>query len=47
MAARHKLPAVYFQRPFVDAGGRVSYAPDHTEGFRRAAGYVLSEAKSG
>jgi putative tryptophan/tyrosine transport system substrate-binding protein len=47
MAARHKLPAVYFQRPFVDAGGRVSYAPDHIEGFRRAAGYVLSEAKSG
>jgi putative ABC transport system substrate-binding protein len=40
LAARHKLPAVYFQRPFVDAGGLISYAPDHIEPFRRAAGYV-------
>jgi putative ABC transport system substrate-binding protein len=40
LAARHKLPAVYFQRPFVDAGGLTSYAPDPIEGFRRAAGYV-------
>jgi len=40
LAARHKLPAVYFQRPFVAAGGLISYAPDHIEPFRRAAGYV-------
>jgi putative tryptophan/tyrosine transport system substrate-binding protein len=40
LATRHKLPAVYFQRPFVDAGGLISYAPDHIEPFRRAAGYV-------
>ena len=28
LAARHKLPAIYFQRFFVNAGGLVSYAPD-------------------
>jgi putative ABC transport system substrate-binding protein len=40
LAARYKLPAVYFQRPFVAAGGLISYAPDAAEPFRRAAGYV-------
>jgi hypothetical protein len=40
LAARYKLPAVYFQRPFVAAGGLISYAPDPTEAFWRAAGYV-------
>jgi putative tryptophan/tyrosine transport system substrate-binding protein len=40
LAARYKLPAIYFQRPFVAAGGLISYAPDAAEPFRRAAGYV-------
>jgi putative ABC transport system substrate-binding protein len=40
LAARYKLPAVYFQRLFVFAGGLISYAPDPVEPFRRAAGYV-------
>jgi putative tryptophan/tyrosine transport system substrate-binding protein len=40
LAARHKLPAVYFQRNFVAAGGRVSYGADLIDQFRRAAGYV-------
>ena len=40
LAARHKLPAVYFARYFVAAGGLVSYGPDLVEPFRRAAGYV-------
>jgi putative ABC transport system substrate-binding protein len=40
LAARHKLPAVYFERNFVDAGGLASYGPDFVEQFRRAAGYV-------
>jgi putative tryptophan/tyrosine transport system substrate-binding protein len=40
LAARYKLPAVYFQRPFVAAGGLISYAPDAAEPFRRAASYV-------
>ena len=40
LAARHKLPAMYFDRLFVDAGGLASYAPDRIEMYRSAAGYV-------
>ena len=40
LAARHKLPAVYFQRPFVAGGGLISYGPDVIDPYRRAAGYV-------
>jgi len=40
LAARHGLPAVYFQRHFVAGGGLISYAPDDIEPHRRAAGYV-------
>ena len=40
LAARHKLPAVYYDRVFVDSGGLVSYGPDFVDQFRRAAGYV-------
>ena len=40
LAARHKLPAVYFSRPFVVAGGLASYGPDNLDQYRRAAGYV-------
>jgi putative ABC transport system substrate-binding protein len=40
LAARHKLPAVYFQRFFVNAGGLISYAPDPIDPHRRAAIYV-------
>jgi putative ABC transport system substrate-binding protein len=40
LAARHKLPAVYFERQFVDGGGLVSYGPDIVDMYRRAAGYV-------
>jgi ABC-type uncharacterized transport system substrate-binding protein len=40
MAVRHKLPAIYFQRFFVNAGGLVSYAPDPIDPHRHAAGYV-------
>jgi len=39
-AARYKLPAVYIQRPFVAAGGLISYGPIFADQFRRAAGYV-------
>jgi putative tryptophan/tyrosine transport system substrate-binding protein len=40
LAARHKLPAVYFERPFVTAGGLISYGPDIVDQYRRAADYV-------
>jgi putative ABC transport system substrate-binding protein len=40
LAARHKLPAVYYERSFVAAGGLMSYGPDFVDQFRRAAGYV-------
>ena len=40
LAARHKLPAVYFERFFVAAGGLISYGPDRIDQYRRAAGYV-------
>ena len=40
LAARHRLPAVYFFRYYVTSGGLISYGPDPTDPFRRAAGYV-------
>jgi ABC-type uncharacterized transport system substrate-binding protein len=40
LAARHKLPAVYWQRLYVTAGGLLSYGPDLHDQYRRAAGYV-------
>ena len=40
LAARHKLPAVYYERFFIAAGGLVSYGPDYVDQYRRAAGYV-------
>ena len=39
-AARYKLPAVYIQRPYVTAGGLISYGPNFDDQFRGAAGYV-------
>src|SRR5262245_16411355 len=40
LAARNKLPTVYFGRFFVTAGGLISYGPDLVDQQRRAAGYV-------
>jgi putative ABC transport system substrate-binding protein len=40
LAARHRLPAVYSFRYFVTSGGLISYGPDTTDPFRRAAGYI-------
>jgi ABC-type uncharacterized transport system substrate-binding protein len=40
LAARYKLPAVYFERFFVTVGGLISYGPDLVDQYRRAAGYV-------
>jgi putative ABC transport system substrate-binding protein len=40
LAARHKLPAVYYTRFFVAGGGLISYGADQLDQHRRAAGYV-------
>jgi putative ABC transport system substrate-binding protein len=40
LAARHKLPAVYFERFFAADGGLMSYGADFIDQYRRAAGYV-------
>jgi putative tryptophan/tyrosine transport system substrate-binding protein len=40
LAARHKLPAVYFDRIFVAGGGLISYGTDPVDQYRRAAAYV-------
>lgn len=49
-AAKHRLPANYFQPIFVENGGLMSYGPDFADEFRRLAIYVdkiLKGAKPG
>jgi putative ABC transport system substrate-binding protein len=40
LAARHKLPAIYYERAFAAAGGLISYGPNIVDQCRRSAGYV-------
>ena len=40
LAARYKLPAIYYARNLVADGGLISYGPDPVDDFQRAAGYV-------
>jgi ABC-type uncharacterized transport system substrate-binding protein len=40
LAARHKLPVVYWDRLLVSGGGLISYGPDLIDQFRQAAHYV-------
>jgi putative ABC transport system substrate-binding protein len=40
LAARHKLPSVYFERLFATAGGLISHGPNEVDQYRQAAGYV-------
>jgi len=50
LAARYRLPAMYVQREFPEAGGLISYAPDFTDGYRQAgvyAGKILKGANPG
>jgi putative ABC transport system substrate-binding protein len=40
LAGKYRLPAIYFQKEFVDEGGLMSYGADSTDQFRVAAVYV-------
>jgi ABC-type uncharacterized transport system substrate-binding protein len=40
LAGKYRLPAIYYQKEFVEEGGLMSYGADYTDLFRRAAGYV-------
>ena len=40
LAAKHRLPAIYFGRLFATKGGLMSYSPDIPDLFFRAGGYV-------
>jgi putative ABC transport system substrate-binding protein len=40
LAGKYRLPAIYFEKGFVDEGGLMSYGADYDDLYRRAAGYV-------
>jgi putative ABC transport system substrate-binding protein len=39
-AVKYRLPAIYFEKAFVDEGGLMSYGPDAADLFRNVAHYV-------
>ena len=50
LASKARLPAIYGERTWADAGGLMSYGPNYGDLFRRSAGYVdkiLKGAKPG
>src|SRR5262249_13794899 len=40
LASKYRLPAIYFQKEFVDEGGLMSYGADYLDLYRRVAVYV-------
>jgi putative ABC transport system substrate-binding protein len=40
LAAQYRLPAIYSERPFIDAGGLIRYGINFEEQFRQAGIYV-------
>ena len=40
LAGKNRLPAIYFQKEFVDEGGLMSYGADYVDLYRRTAVYV-------
>jgi putative ABC transport system substrate-binding protein len=42
LAAELRLPMSYDRRDYIEQGGLLTYAPDHADLYRRAAGYVVA-----
>ena len=40
LAAKYRLPSIYYQKEFVNEGGLMSYGVDYDDIYRRAAVYV-------
>jgi putative ABC transport system substrate-binding protein len=40
LAGKYRLPAIHFQKEFVDEGGLMSYGVDYDDLFRKVAQYV-------
>ena len=40
LVGKHRLPAIYSQKEYVEAGGLMSYGADYDDLYRRAAVYV-------
>jgi putative ABC transport system substrate-binding protein len=40
LAAKHRLPAIYFRKEFVGLGGLISYGVDQSERYRRVAALI-------
>ena len=40
LAGKYRLPAIYFQKEFVDEGGLMSYGADYDDLYRKSAHYV-------
>jgi putative ABC transport system substrate-binding protein len=45
LAGKHRLPAIYFQKEFIDEGGLMSYGVDFDDQFRKAAHYVARSSR--